>query len=297
VSTAAAHLGEDELSPASTLRCRSGSRSRIAALQRCCLLVPFVTVAKPLHPSPSKLNPAVAACECRNCSQLYFMTFKVLFHGETYRSSSSHVSELVTVACVHRTMHCLVAIDGSKHGNDALLWTARHLWKDGMQLDVVTGVQQCPAQPILLTAFLFTTRLFLHNSPLQSNCLSFLALISYAVHGWTAVLPSVADPICPFCHISTTQWHCCSCNLAVLPPVAMNVYPVAPVATAAAVAAVTHQWEAQKQHDEAHATEVLREAVQEALEAGVRHNRLFVHQHSYCTHTFWTSYAAAVGLG
>jgi hypothetical protein len=49
----------------------------------------------------------------------------------------------------------------------------------------------------------------------------------------------------------------------------MNVYPVAPVATAAAVAAVTHQWEAQKQHDEAHATEVLREAVQEALDAGV----------------------------
>jgi hypothetical protein len=44
-------------------------------------------------------------------------------------------------------MHCLVAIDGSKHGNDALLWTARHLWKEGMQLDVVTGVQQCPAQP------------------------------------------------------------------------------------------------------------------------------------------------------
>lgn len=56
----------------------------------------------------------------------------------------------------------------------------------------------------------------------------------------------------------------------VLPPVAMSVYPVAPVATAAAVAAVTHQWEAQKQHDEAHATEVLREAVQEAIAAGVR---------------------------
>jgi hypothetical protein len=50
----------------------------------------------------------------------------------------------------------------------------------------------------------------------------------------------------------------------------MNVYPVAPVATAAAVAAVTHQWEAQKQQDEAHATEVLREAVQQALNAGVR---------------------------
>jgi hypothetical protein len=46
-------------------------------------------------------------------------------------------------------MHCLVAIDGSKHGNDALLWTARQLWKEGMQLDVVTGVQQCPAQLIL----------------------------------------------------------------------------------------------------------------------------------------------------
>jgi hypothetical protein len=50
----------------------------------------------------------------------------------------------------------------------------------------------------------------------------------------------------------------------------MNVYPVAPVATAAAVAAVTHQWEAQKQQDEAHATEVLREAVQCAITAGVR---------------------------
>lgn len=61
---------------------------------------------------------------------------------------------------------------------------------------------------------------------------------------------------------------CPTCT--VLPPVAMNVYPVAPVATAAAVAAVTHQWEAQKQHDEVHATEVLREAIQEAIAAGVR---------------------------
>jgi hypothetical protein len=50
----------------------------------------------------------------------------------------------------------------------------------------------------------------------------------------------------------------------------MNVYPVAPVATAAAVAAVTHQWEAQKQHDEQHATEVLRDAVHQAITAGVR---------------------------
>lgn len=49
----------------------------------------------------------------------------------------------------------------------------------------------------------------------------------------------------------------------------MNVYPVAPVATAAAVAAVTHQWEAQKQHDEEHATEVLRDAVHQAIAAGV----------------------------
>jgi hypothetical protein len=49
----------------------------------------------------------------------------------------------------------------------------------------------------------------------------------------------------------------------------MNVYPVAPVATAAAVAAVTHQWEAQKQHDEQHATEVLRDAVHQAISAGV----------------------------
>lgn len=57
--------------------------------------------------------------------------------------------------------------------------------------------------------------------------------------------------------------------VAVLPPVAMNVYPVAPVATAAAVAAVTHQWEAQKQHDEQHATEVLRDAVHQAITAGV----------------------------
>lgn len=58
-------------------------------------------------------------------------------------------------------------------------------------------------------------------------------------------------------------------NTTVLPPVAMNVYPVAPVATAAAVAAVTHQWEAQREHDEAHATEVLREAVHQAIAAGV----------------------------
>eukprot|EP00882_Tetradesmus_deserticola_P001213 GHRQ01001311.1.p1 GENE.GHRQ01001311.1~~GHRQ01001311.1.p1 ORF type:complete len:392 (+),score=155.98 GHRQ01001311.1:166-1341(+) len=98
-------------------------------------------------------------------------------------------------------MHCLVAIDGSKHGNDALLWTARQFWKEGMQLDVVT----------------------------------------------------------------------------VLPPMAMNVYPIAPVATAAAVAAVTHQWEVQKQHDEAHATEVLRTAVQEALQAGVTRSCLHAH--------------------
>lgn len=34
----------------------------------------------------------------------------------------------------------LVAIDGSKHGNDALLWASRHMYKDGMQFDVVTGV-------------------------------------------------------------------------------------------------------------------------------------------------------------
>jgi hypothetical protein len=65
----------------------------------------------------------------------------------------------------------------------------------------------------------------------------------------------------------------------------MNVYPVAPVATAAAVAAVTHQWEAQKQHDEAHATEVLREAVQEALEAGVSHASLL--QNSYASSLSW----------
>lgn len=46
------------------------------------------------------------------------------------------------------TMHCLVAIDGSKHGNDALLWAARHLWKEGVQLDVVTGVHWFSHQPV-----------------------------------------------------------------------------------------------------------------------------------------------------
>lgn len=95
----------------------------------------------------------------------------------------------------------LVAIDGSQHGTDALLWAARQLWREGVQLDVVT----------------------------------------------------------------------------VLPPVAMNVYPVAPVATAAAVAAVTHQWEAQKAHDEAHATEVLRDAVTQAIAAGVAKACLHAH--------------------
>jgi hypothetical protein len=83
---------------------------------------------------------------------------------------------------------------------------------------------------------------------------------------------------CP-CQFTTVDLACfptlllarCPASLAcaVLPPVAMNVYPVAPVATAAAVAAVTHQWEAQKQHDEAHATEVLRDAVHQAIAAGV----------------------------
>ncbi|KAF8068226.1 hypothetical protein HT031_001912 [Scenedesmus sp. PABB004] len=95
----------------------------------------------------------------------------------------------------------LVAVDGSKHGTDALLWSARQLWREGVSLDVVT----------------------------------------------------------------------------VLPPVAMNVYPVAPVATAAAVAAVTHQWEAQKVADEAHATEILRAAVAEALDAGVTKSCLHAH--------------------
>eukprot|EP00775_Hariotina_reticulata_P002369 gene2369-2674_t len=95
----------------------------------------------------------------------------------------------------------LIAVDGSQHGTDALLWAAQQLWKPDMQLDLVT----------------------------------------------------------------------------VLPPVAMNVYPVAPVATAAAVAAVTHQWEAQKQQDEAHATEILREAVQQALSAGVAKSCLHAH--------------------
>jgi hypothetical protein len=64
-------------------------------------------------------------------------------------------------------MHCLVAIDGSKHGNDALLWTAQQLWKEGMQLDVVTGVQQCPAQPILALPFV------------SSSCLSYVFASSY----------------------------------------------------------------------------------------------------------------------
>jgi len=46
---------------------------------------------------------------------------------------------------------------------------------------------------------------------------------------------------------------------------------------AAAVAAVTHQWEAQKQHDEQHATEVLRDAVHQAITAGVTKSCLHAH--------------------
>lgn len=67
----------------------------------------------------------------------------------------------------------------------------------------------------------------------------------------------------------------------------MNVYPVAPVATAAAVAAVTHQWEAQKQHDEQHATEVLRDAVHQAISAGVSQMLplCFTARSSLCLHS------------
>jgi hypothetical protein len=86
-----------------------------------------------------------------------------------------------------------------------------------------------------------------------------------------------------FRHDTTRQLTGCPVLLlsAVLPPVAMNVYPVAPVATAAAVAAVTHQWEAQKQHDEQHATEVLRDAVHQAIAAGVSTIPLHHQQHTY----------------
>eukprot|EP00879_Flechtneria_rotunda_P002541 GHRR01002740.1.p1 GENE.GHRR01002740.1~~GHRR01002740.1.p1 ORF type:complete len:388 (+),score=116.25 GHRR01002740.1:178-1341(+) len=95
----------------------------------------------------------------------------------------------------------VVAVDGSEHGTNALRWAAKQLWRDNVQLDIVT----------------------------------------------------------------------------VLPPVAMNVYPVAPVATAAAVAAVTHQWEAQKQQNELHATQILKEAVQQTMEAGVSKDCLHAH--------------------
>ncbi|KAG2494396.1 hypothetical protein HYH03_007449 [Edaphochlamys debaryana] len=49
--------------------------------------------------------------------------------------------------------------------------------------------------------------------------------------------------------------------VTVLPPLAYNVYPVAPVATGAAVAAVTHQWDAQRRAEEHQAAEVLKAAV------------------------------------
>jgi len=49
--------------------------------------------------------------------------------------------------------------------------------------------------------------------------------------------------------------------VTVLPPVAYSVTPVAPLATAGAVSAVTHQWEAQKKHDEMEAADTLKQAV------------------------------------
>ncbi|KAG2423046.1 hypothetical protein HXX76_015562 [Chlamydomonas incerta] len=49
--------------------------------------------------------------------------------------------------------------------------------------------------------------------------------------------------------------------VTVLPPLAYNVYPVAPVATGAAVAAVTHQWDAQRRAEEHQAADVLKAAV------------------------------------
>lgn len=55
-------------------------------------------------------------------------------------------------------------------------------------------------------------------------------------------------------HRTTDEIHLCT----VLPPLAYNIYPVAPVATAAAVTAVQHTMQAQKHAEEVQAAETLK---------------------------------------
>lgn len=66
--------------------------------------------------------------------------------------------------------------------------------------------------------------------------------------------------------------------ITVLPPIAYGVYPVAPVATAAGVAAVSRQWEAQKKHDEDVAKDTLKAAVKLAC-SKYKLPRTAVHTH------------------
>jgi hypothetical protein len=118
----------------------------------------------------------------------------------------------------------LVAVDGSDQSNASLLWTAKNVWKPDVQIDCVTGgwvVAACATEPRI-------------------------ACIAGRI-----TCPSPSDTSsgvfrCPVDLLPLPPSRClllfCS---PVLPPVSMSVYPVAPVATAAAVAAVTHQWEAQ----------------------------------------------------
>jgi hypothetical protein len=58
--------------------------------------------------------------------------------------------------------------------------------------------------------------------------------------------------------------------VTVMQPLNTTVYPMAPIATAAAINAVAAGWEAQRKHEQAHAVELLKQAVEDC----VRHHNV-----------------------
>jgi len=65
--------------------------------------------------------------------------------------------------------------------------------------------------------------------------------------------------------------------VTVLPPVVYGATPVAPLATAGAVSAITNQWDAQKRLDELSAADTLKEAVQLVKDSGAKLKGVHTH--------------------
>lgn len=65
--------------------------------------------------------------------------------------------------------------------------------------------------------------------------------------------------------------------ISVLPPASYAVTPTAPIATAGAVAAMSHTWEAQKKQDESAATTLLKQCSVVAQELGVAADHIHLH--------------------